>query len=168
MILTVHRCSLIRLLVHCQNGDAEGASVPATHLVSLLGLSAGLSEFLANSVLRPARCANVCALIDQLWQSPSLLFRRSPEQHNIYFVIMSNIFAPKMGDVTVRLSEVYDLKGSSVHRRVLKPGMLSSESQVTLKDLDLTRAIRIGSYWMYFNYLSCISGNRCIFAQSSP
>ena len=54
---------------------------------------------------------------------------------------MTNVFSHAMATGR-KIHEVYDLKGSSVNRRVLKPGEKGHGQ--TLKDLDLTRKIIIG------------------------
>ena len=66
--------------------------------------------------------------------------RVSPEQAKIYFVVMSNIFSAAEA---YRINQVYDLKGSTVQRRVLKRGE-EADNAGTLKDLDLRRHIHIG------------------------
>eukprot|EP00042_Codosiga_hollandica_P056898 m.831916 g.831916 ORF g.831916 m.831916 type:complete len:224 (+) comp59456_c0_seq55:2761-3432(+) len=98
--------------------------------------------------------------------------RMSPEQAKISFVVMGNIFAVGQNVGTVRLDEIYDLKGSVVHRfpvfsfyvvellagvlhwpslsplhtrrRSLKNGMTPKSFKGTMKDMDLTRKLRVG------------------------
>eukprot|EP00042_Codosiga_hollandica_P056895 m.831623 g.831623 ORF g.831623 m.831623 type:complete len:720 (+) comp59456_c0_seq40:1439-3598(+) len=70
--------------------------------------------------------------------------RMSPEQAKISFVVMGNIFAVGQNVGTVRLDEIYDLKGSVVHRRSLKNGMTPKSFKGTMKDMDLARKLRVG------------------------
>jgi hypothetical protein len=68
----------------------------------------------------------------------------SPEQNLISFVVMQNVFAA--GEAAPpKLNQVYDLKGSTVHRASLKKGQTIDTFKGTLKDMDLSRKFRIGS-----------------------
>ena len=68
--------------------------------------------------------------------------RLAPEQAYIRVLVMENIFYNKSG---LKINECYDLKGSTVSRRVLKGGKTQSKHRGTLKDLDLQRRIVIGA-----------------------
>ena len=63
------------------------------------------------------------------------------EQKYISVVVMENIFYSIQ---QLKIHEKYDLKGSTVGRRVLKGGK-SATSSMTLKDLDLQRKVYIGA-----------------------
>ena len=63
------------------------------------------------------------------------------EQKYISVVVMENIFYSIQ---QLKIHEKYDLKGSTVGRRVLKGGK-SATSSTTLKDLDLQRKVYIGA-----------------------
>ena len=63
------------------------------------------------------------------------------EQKYISVVVMENIFYSIQH---LKIHEKYDLKGSTVGRRVLKGGK-SATSSTTLKDLDLQRKVYIGA-----------------------
>ena len=70
--------------------------------------------------------------------------RMSAEQVPLSFVVMQNVFATR-GVGTAKLHQVYDLKGSYVHRSSLKPGQHVSSFRGTLKDSDLSRKFRVGA-----------------------
>ena len=61
-------------------------------------------------------------------------------QHYIRVLVMDNLF---YNEQRLRMHERYDLKGSTVGRRVLK-GKESLPSKKTMKDLDLKKSIKIG------------------------
>ncbi len=67
--------------------------------------------------------------------------RLAPEQGYITVVVMDNIFYTQ--DL-LRIHERYDLKGSTVGRRVLKGNRSRATFRGTLKDLDLDKRIVIG------------------------
>eukprot|EP01111_Echinosteliopsis_oligospora_P010396 TRINITY_DN3223_c0_g1_i1.p1 TRINITY_DN3223_c0_g1~~TRINITY_DN3223_c0_g1_i1.p1 ORF type:complete len:730 (-),score=223.28 TRINITY_DN3223_c0_g1_i1:92-2281(-) len=58
-------------------------------------------------------------------------------QAKIYFVVLNNVF-----NTPAPLTEVYDLKGSTVGRRTSEEAKLKSKT-VVLKDLDLTRTLSV-------------------------
>ena len=69
--------------------------------------------------------------------------RLAREQHYISVVVMDNIF---YSDEKIKIHERYDLKGSTVGRRVLKGNeSLQQKFKKTLKDLDLTSRVIIGT-----------------------
>ena len=90
--------------------------------------------------------------VDYLERNPNSLLTRvyglhrvrlAREQVVISLAVMGNIFPPSD---RVKVKEKYDLKGSSIDRRVLKPGSGEGKppSGVTLKDNDLNKTFVIG------------------------
>lgn len=67
--------------------------------------------------------------------------RLAPEQRYISVVVMENVFYTQDG---LKIHECYDLKGSTVGRRVLKGNRSRATFKGTLKDLDLDKRIVIG------------------------
>ena len=67
--------------------------------------------------------------------------RLAPEQRYISVVVMENLF---FNQFQLRMQHIYDLKGSTVGRRVLKGGKTKMTHHGTLKDLDLDGPILIG------------------------
>ena len=67
--------------------------------------------------------------------------RLAPEQRYIAVVVMENIF---YNHDQKKIHERYDLKGSTVGRRVLKGGKVRGKHAGTLKDLDLNQRVVIG------------------------
>ena len=67
--------------------------------------------------------------------------RLAPEQRYITVVVMENIF---YNQDQKKIQERYDLKGSTVGRRVLKGGKVRDKYKGTLKDLDLNQQVVVG------------------------
>ena len=67
--------------------------------------------------------------------------RLAPEQRYVAVVVMENIFYNRDQK---KIHERYDLKGSTVGRRVLKGGKVRGKHTGTLKDLDLDQRVIIG------------------------
>ena len=68
--------------------------------------------------------------------------RLAPEQRYISVVVMENIFHNRH---QLKMSTIYDLKGSTVGRRALKGGRTRATYHRTLKDLDLEESVWIGA-----------------------
>ena len=68
--------------------------------------------------------------------------RLAREQRYITVVVMDNIF---QNNNSLKIHEKYDLKGSTVGRRVLKSGRERVSYKGTLKDLDLDKRIIVGA-----------------------
>ena len=67
--------------------------------------------------------------------------RLAPEQRYITVVVMENIF---YNQDQKKIQERYDLKGSTVGRKVLKGGKVRGKHKGTLKDLDLNQQVVVG------------------------
>ena len=67
--------------------------------------------------------------------------RLAPEQRYISVVVMENIFHNRH---QLKMSRIYDLKGSTVGRRALKGGKTTETYHGTLKDLDLEEMVWVG------------------------